>query len=757
LGEPTFHRQRPDLKQHTIEIQMKHTTLLVAFAAMTAGLHAQSTTTASAATEPEVQELPTTVVTGDLWQSELQRTTASISVIDQAQLDTNGVEHFGDIVNAIPNLTWTGGSSRPRFIQIRGIGENSQFEGETPDSAVRFLIDDLDLTGLGTVGNLFDVQQVEVLRGPQAGAFGANAAGGVIKIVTNDPTPYWTGQIEGSVGEDSLVTGGLAVGGPILESDPEKLTFRLALHQLNQDGFRHNKHLNKDDTNERDEFTSRLKLRWIANEDWQWDGTLLYADANNGYDEWSLGNTEFDTYSDQPGRDEQETTAGSIRGTWTGLDDVEFVSITSYTNTDSVYSYDSDWGAGYVAAPFASGYIGFLQLDRERQVFSQELRIDSKDKEDALGWIDRWTLGAYYQHLEEDSIADYDDDYGTMDAVSNYENESYALFGQAAHDISEDTRLIAGLRIEHYDIETSSTGTDTGDYNDLLQSGTSSEGGTLYGGKLTIEHDINKDHMLFASAARGYKAGGANVSSFGFDFDPATYEDETLYNFELGLRSDWADGAVVTQITGFYLHRKNAQLRDSAGAGGFFRYLTVNGNDAAHLGLEAEATWYIDQNWTVSAGLGLLKTHRDSYTSFGSDEDIDDTLDADDDDDALEVFVASRDLANAPSFNYHFRVNYNSDCGFFANAEVTGRDEYFESNSHSEKRSAFATVNAAIGYRYEGWTLTIWAKNLFDESHEKRLFYFDNFHPDDGYAPVQRRYEDPADPQQFGVTANYSW
>ena len=64
------------------------------------------------------------------------------------------------------------------------------------------------------------------------------------------------------------------MGGPIIESDPEKLTFRLALHQLNQDGFRHNKHLGKDDTNERDEFTSRLKLRWLANEDWQWDGAL---------------------------------------------------------------------------------------------------------------------------------------------------------------------------------------------------------------------------------------------------------------------------------------------------------------------------------------------------------------------------------------------------------------------------------------------------------------------------------------------------
>ena len=729
---------------------MKNITNTALIAALALSAHAAN------GTEIE-HELPTLVVTGTLWESELQSTTASVSVLDAESLKSSGTQHFGDIVNAIPNLTWTGGTSRPRYIQIRGIGENSQFEGETPDSSVRFLIDDLDLTGIGSVGNLFDVQQVEVLRGPQAGAFGANAAGGVVQIVTNDPTPYWTGQVEGTIGNDSLFAGGLAVGGPILEND-DSLSFRLSLHQLAQDGFRDNRFLGKNDTNERDELTTRLKLRWIANEDWQWDGTLLYADADNGYDEFSLNNTEFDTFSDEPGRDEQETLAGSIRGTWSGHDEFELTTITSYTTTDSVYSFDSDWGVGYVAAPFASGYLGFLQVDRERDVFSEEIRIDSKEQADALGWIDRWTLGAYYQHLEEDTIADYDDDYGTMDAVSNYESQSSALFGQVAHDFSEETRMIIGLRLEQYNIETNSEGTDSGDYDGSLISGKSEENGLLFGGKLTFEHDVNKEHMLFASAARGYKAGGANVSSFNLDIDPTTYEDETLYNFELGLRSAWADGAVITQITGFYLQRKDTQLRDSAGAGGFFRYLTVNGNDASHLGLETEATWYIDENWSVSAGIGLLKTQRDSYTSFDSDENIDDTLDPDDINDPVAVLVASRDLANAPSFNYHLNVNYQSDSGFFANAQVSGRDDYYESNSHNEKRSAFAVVNASLGYRYENWTLTLWAKNLFDESYEKRLFYFDNFHPDDGYAPdSKRRYEDPADPQQFGVTLNYSW
>ncbi|MDP4693205.1 MAG: TonB-dependent receptor plug domain-containing protein, partial [Opitutales bacterium] len=210
---------------------MKQTVTILAAAALFGSLHAEENT--EIATLPQLEA--TTIVTGSLWESELQQTTASVSVISEDALQSSGTQHFQDIVNSIPNLTWTGGSSRPRYIQIRGIGENSQFEGETPDSSVRFLVDDLDFTGIGTIGNLFDVQQVEVLRGPQAGAFGANAAGGVIRIVTNEPTPYWTGQVEGTAGDDSLLAAGIAVGGPILKNDPQALTFRFSAYQIEQD------------------------------------------------------------------------------------------------------------------------------------------------------------------------------------------------------------------------------------------------------------------------------------------------------------------------------------------------------------------------------------------------------------------------------------------------------------------------------------------------------------------------------------------
>ena len=660
-------------------------------------------------------ELKNIIVTGELWESELQKTTASISVLDEAALDENGTQHFEDIVNSIPNLTWTGGTSRPRYIQIRGIGENSQFEGETPDSTVRFLIDDFDLTGVGTVGNLFDVQQVEILRGPQAGAFGANAAGGVVKIVSNEPTSVWTGQSEATVGNDSLYALGFAVGGPVLKNDPEQLTFRFSINSLNQDGFRKNQFFTKDDTNERDELTSRLRVRWLPNEFWSFETGLLYADADNGYDEFTLTNERVKTYSDYRGRDEQETMGISLRGTYHGFDAFDITSVSTYMDTDSLYAYDGDWTNP--GRPLHT-YTGFLELTRDRRVWNEELRLDSNETEDALGLIDRWSLGAYLGRLEEDTVTT-----GFGDFQTEYESQNISLFGQGTHIFSEDTRLTLGFRVERYDLETEISVRPDVDFDDWL-----------LGGKLTLEHDANEENTIFASITRGYKAGGANIYPFLAPTLPAAYDTEYLWNYEIGLRSSWFENRVTTQLTLFYLDREDTQLRDSAGTGLAFTYFTTNGEGAAHYGAEAQATWYIAQDWTLNLAAGLLETERDRYPDPG----------------APASSIAPRELSNAPNYTYSARLDYAPEKGLFASAEILGSDDYFESNSHNEKRNAYTVTNAAIGYRFDQWTFTLWSKNLLDEKYEERVFNFDN-------GQGVNRYEAPAAPRSFGVTANYRW
>ncbi len=667
-------------------------------------------------------------VTTDLWGSPLARLPASVTVFDEAALRAGTIRHFGDLVDQIPNLTWTGATSRPRYLQIRGIGENSQYEGETPDSAVRFLVDDLDFTGLGTLGGTFDVHQVEILRGPQAGAFGANAAGGVVRLVTNAPTPFWTGQIETTAGEDALREGGFAIGGPLVVAQPEQLMVRLAIFQHNSDGFRHNVTLNRD-TNARDEFTARLRLTANFSPAWRWEATVLFSDVNNGFDEFALNNNGRLTYSDQPGRDEQRSTAASLRGTYTGLAGARLTTITSDSRVKSIYSYDDDWTA--------ASYQGFSDLRRDRDVFTQELRLDSALTHAALGWIDRWTLGAYFSNTAEKGAYTDIDPGNVRGLTTKYNADNLALYGQLAHDFDAHTRLIVGLRTERVDLDGRGTKTryraSRGTYDPAITFRPSFDD-TLLGGKITLEHDLTADTLVFASLTRGYKAGGINIDArISPPADPLTYATETLWNYELGLRGNWLDHRLTGELTAFYLDRADTQVRDSAGFGGNYRFFTANGRTAHIAGLEASAAYAVTKELSFHGTLAHMESALDAFTLTNGNTG------------------GRRRLANTPRYGYTLGARYRDASGFFANAELVGRASQFDSNNQNEARRAFHLYNASLGYAWREWTFTLWGKNLLNTRYEKRVFFFGNEDPN----YVDTRYEDRADPSQLGVSAAY--
>ena len=713
---------------------MKHRSFLplllaLATAALTRGQSPAPTPSSPSADAPApAVSLAPVLVTADLWASPLARVPASVSVYGEQNLQTDAIRHFGDLVDQIPNLTWSGGTSRPRYLQIRGIGENSQYEGETPDSAVRFLVDDLDFTGLGSLAGTFDVRQIEVLRGPQAGAFGANAAGGLVRLVTNAPTPFWTGQVESSYGEDALRSGGFAVGGPLLASQPDKLMARLATFQSSENGFRRNVTLNRP-TNARDEFNARLRVTFHPAPDWSWDGTLLFSDLNNGFDEYALDNNGYHTFSDQPGRDEQRSRAASLRGTFTGSSAARFTTVSSGTWVKSRYSYDDDWTA--------ASYQGFSDLHRDRTVFNQEFRLDSAVDRGALGLIDRWTLGAYYSNTDE-TTRYTDTDPGNIRGLrTNYDSENAALFAQASHAFDSQNRLTLGLRSEHIAIDGRGTKTRFRTSKNAFDPEVTFAPGfsdTLFGGKLTFEHDLSDHELAFASITRGYKAGGINVDArISPPADPLTYGTEVLWNYELGLRGHWLDHRLIGEFTAFYLQRRDTQVRDSAGFGGNYRFFTANGQGAHVYGLEASASYALTKQLSLHGTLAQMESALDPFTLANGNTG------------------GGRRLANTPRYGYTLGTRYRADAGFFGNVELVGRASQFDSNNQNEDRRAFRLVNASLGYAWRQWTFTLWGRNVFNERYEKRVFFFGNEDPN----YIETRYEDRADPRQLGLSAAY--
>ena len=126
------------------------------------------------------------MVTAELRDRELQQLPASATVLDAHTLEIAGVQHFQDVLGLVPNLNWSAGTSRPRFFQLRGIGELEQWQG-APNPSVGFLIDGIDFSGVGMPATLNDVERIEVLRGPQGTAYGANALAGLIAVNTRAP------------------------------------------------------------------------------------------------------------------------------------------------------------------------------------------------------------------------------------------------------------------------------------------------------------------------------------------------------------------------------------------------------------------------------------------------------------------------------------------------------------------------------------------------------------------------------------------
>ena len=150
------------------------------------------------------------VVTATLRAAPALEVPTSVTVLDAATLKDAGQQAFEDVLALVPNLNWAGDTSRPRYFQLRGIGELEQYQG-APNPSVGFLIDDIDFSGLGMAATMFDIDQVEVLRGPQATRYGANALAGLIYVTSAAPEDHFDSRIEVGAGDYNTQTYGAVI------------------------------------------------------------------------------------------------------------------------------------------------------------------------------------------------------------------------------------------------------------------------------------------------------------------------------------------------------------------------------------------------------------------------------------------------------------------------------------------------------------------------------------------------------------------
>ena len=197
--------------------QMKHPSIFKASPLLAALLIANNALAQEQAQDNSPVTLDTVKVNADFRELDLQQIPSAITVVGEDDIQKRNADHLESILSLAPNVNYSAGASRGRYFQIRGIGERSQFV-DAVNPSVGLIIDGVDMTGLGGAATLFDVQQVEILRGPQGTAFGANALAGAINIKSKQPTKETEGYIEAEVGNYGKQTLGTAVSGPLSNS-----------------------------------------------------------------------------------------------------------------------------------------------------------------------------------------------------------------------------------------------------------------------------------------------------------------------------------------------------------------------------------------------------------------------------------------------------------------------------------------------------------------------------------------------------------
>jgi iron complex outermembrane receptor protein len=684
------------------------------------------------------------IVTGTLRGQSLAEVPASVTVLDSRTLRDAGQQHFQDVLALVPNLNWAGGTSRPRYFQIRGVGEREQYEG-APNPSVGFLIDDIDFSGLGMPATLFDVGQIEVLRGPQGTQYGANALAGLIVVRGREPQREAAWNLEASGAEFGARSIGLAATGPAAALNS---AWRVSLQHARSDGFMRNTFLGREDTNNRDELTARVKWRWFATEDTTLDLTLLHADFDNGYDAWALDNSRT-TLSDEPGRDSQQATGGSARlvTAWGGN---TLTTIASHARSDSTNSYDSDWGNAAHWAPFVYAY--YADFERERATSSFELRLASPEAE--AGGAPAWLFGAYALRMKEDGTdlerGDYADPgdpvFSEETAFAHqYRATNLALFGQLDGYFAPRWRWSAGLRLEQR----------RADYDDPLEPEALDETDLMLGGQVSLSVDLAAGTTAYTSLSRGYKAGGFNLGVLAADpGDPVEvaeaeaarrFDPEYLWNLETGLRSVFAGGRGHADVSVFYQWRSDQQVRtgrqlDPVDPNSYI-FVTDNLPHGYTTGLEASMQYALTSSLSAGGSLGLLR----SRSGPGSTVD----------DEGNPLPVVSREQAHAPSYTAALNATWRSARGFMARVDVSAMDAFFFDvpTDHDQKSDAYALVHLKAGYESERWSVHAWLRNAFDKDYAVRGFFFQNEPPD---WPV-KLYRQLGDPRQLGISASVNF
>ncbi len=602
-----------------------HFAILAALGA-TAGLPAAAQTSAAPAAEP-VATLETVKITARKREESLQDVPVAVTALTAEQLDKLAIKDLGDLQGQVPNLTIYAarGSNTTLTTFIRGVGQADPLWGVDPGVGIYF--DDVYIARpQGALLDVYDVQRVEVLRGPQGTLYGKNTVGGAVKYVSK-PLPQKTeGAVTLATGSYGQVTAKGAVGTALNDG---QLRFRLAGASLNRDGFGKNL---TDGSAVSDQATTsgRISAGWFPT------GSTFNAQVSidrtrdnshmrgfqrlnvNAFDPAKTPPTtgRYDIATGMPNANYTNSEGESLTLNWGVSDDWSLKYIAAHRASDTDTSIDFD-GLPNKIADVRAEYHDSSQSHELQAIY------EGASHSGVMGvyWFDGRAGGTVRNNF-------FNLSFGTTNGTVYTEGK--AVFGDWSWRLTPAFSISTGLR---YTKETKRARVLNQAFANDTFSGTpiatpanfdNSRSVTNTSPRLSLEYKLSNAVKLYTTASRGFKSGGYNIraNTLSFPASSRPFEDEKLDSLELGAKMILDGGRLELNTALFHNKYKNVQLSvftsytQPNGQPGFFGDFT-NAGKATLKGGEVEFVWNPSADWRVSGHVALLDAKYDEYFDRG--------------------------------------------------------------------------------------------------------------------------------------------
>ncbi len=730
------------------------------------------------------------VVTANKKSELMSKVPISIAAYSQELMERRGIRNIEDIALTTPGVKFSGstfGAGAGTNISIRGISSSSGA------ATTGIYIDDVPIqirsniqTSFGSgFPQVFDLERVEVLRGPQGTLYGAGSQGGTVRFIT--PTPdanefsiYARGEVSSTAHGDPSYESGVAVNLPLVE---DTLGLRVSAWRKEEGGFVDRKVTNTSmpdapeysDVNSATTSVLKAALAWQATDSLTITPSVFYQErkTDDAGTFWSTLSSaddgQFVSGSSMAQPSEDKFVLSSITAVM-DFENTTLTSVTSYFDRDGYAQRDYTMlDVAFIAGifppyPFIPGMVAPGETTAKQQNFAQEIRLNSND-EDAFF---NWTVGGFYTEMKQQGSVNTedlflelylpvsvetifgipltDDRYIFLSANDSVEKQ-WSVFGQTDLKFTDQLSLTLGLRYSSVDFDYIRTVGGPINYPGFgpdIHFTVGSQSSSPITPKIGVNYQLTDDHLLYASAAKGFRVGGVNPPLF---IDPQTgvscssipvpedYDEDTLWSYEVGAKNRFLGGALRTETSVYYIQWKDIQQFVNPGgcAGNGFR---DNLGDATSQGFEFSATGQVTDNLVLSGTVGYVEAEYDAEITSPAG-----------------VIVAKGQSLDVTPWQYSLMVDYFAPA--FSDGEAYAHVEYqYGSRNDGTSRwedpasisydpdlgfdPATRQTNMRIGWRSDSLDVSLFGRNLTDEApllskdHDTAgspLFYYRTFTP----------------------------